>query len=160
MRAALRQSLKLPAVCTAGYVSSASSPTMRRTMQGNSVARPWRSKPRVGSRMCRVSNLGSHCLDPPRLRNKTTDLLLSVVVAQHVRAAPLLQTRRRGSRAILCGGGGCGCGGGAPAAGAAPEAVALARTRTPAAPRSHAARTCNRDFNTVLNIQQGFQYGP
>jgi hypothetical protein len=32
-RAAPRQSLELPAACTARYVSSASSPTMRRTMQ-------------------------------------------------------------------------------------------------------------------------------
>jgi hypothetical protein len=39
-RAAPRQSLELPAVCTARCVSSASSPTMRRTMHRNSVARP------------------------------------------------------------------------------------------------------------------------
>jgi hypothetical protein len=49
-RTASSQSLKLPAVCTARYVSSASSPTMRRTMHRNSVARPRRPKPRVGSR--------------------------------------------------------------------------------------------------------------
>jgi hypothetical protein len=49
-RAAPRQSLELPAVCTARYVSSASSPTMRRTVHSNSVARPRRPKPRVGSR--------------------------------------------------------------------------------------------------------------
>jgi hypothetical protein len=48
-RAAPSQSLELPAVCTAGYVSSASSPTMRRTIHSNSVARPSRPKPRVGS---------------------------------------------------------------------------------------------------------------
>jgi hypothetical protein len=45
----LHQSLKLPAVSTARYVSSASSPTMRRTMHSNSVARPSRPKPWVGS---------------------------------------------------------------------------------------------------------------
>jgi hypothetical protein len=39
-RAAPRQSLKLPAVCTARYVSSASSPTMHKTMHRNTVARP------------------------------------------------------------------------------------------------------------------------
>ena len=50
MRAAARQSLKLPAVCTAGYVSSASSPTMRRTMHINSAVRPRRPKPRAGPR--------------------------------------------------------------------------------------------------------------
>jgi hypothetical protein len=49
-RAAQRQSRELPAVCTARCVSSASSPTMRRTMHRNSVARPRRPKPRVGSR--------------------------------------------------------------------------------------------------------------
>jgi hypothetical protein len=54
-RAALRQSLELPAVCTARYVSSASSPTMRRTMHRNSVARPRRPKPRVGwRRSCEI----------------------------------------------------------------------------------------------------------
>jgi hypothetical protein len=46
-RAAPSQSFELPAVCTAGFVSSASSPTMRRTMHRNSVARPRRPKPRV-----------------------------------------------------------------------------------------------------------------
>jgi hypothetical protein len=38
------------AVCTARYVSNASSPTMRRTMHRKSVARPRRPNPRVGSR--------------------------------------------------------------------------------------------------------------
>jgi hypothetical protein len=46
-RAAPSQSLELPAVCTARFVSSA---TMRRTMHRNSVAGPRRPKPRVGSR--------------------------------------------------------------------------------------------------------------
>jgi hypothetical protein len=49
-RAAPMQSLEVPAVCTAGYVSSASSPTMRRMLHSNSVAKTRRPKPRVGSR--------------------------------------------------------------------------------------------------------------
>jgi hypothetical protein len=43
-RAAPSQSLEVPAVCTAGYASSASSPTMRKTMHSYSVARPRRPK--------------------------------------------------------------------------------------------------------------------
>jgi hypothetical protein len=54
-RAAPSTSPKLPAVCTARYVSSASSPTMRRTMHRNSLARP---KPRVGSRSWCESSTG------------------------------------------------------------------------------------------------------
>jgi hypothetical protein len=54
-RAAPSQSLELPAVCTAGYVSSASSPTMRRTMHRNSVARPRRLKPRSWRIWCEDS---------------------------------------------------------------------------------------------------------
>jgi hypothetical protein len=54
-RAAPNQSLELPAVRTARYVSSASSPTMRRTMHSNSVARPRRPEPRVGQGRARPS---------------------------------------------------------------------------------------------------------
>jgi hypothetical protein len=46
MRAAPKQSLELPAVCTAGFVSSASRLTISRMMHRNSAARPSRPKPR------------------------------------------------------------------------------------------------------------------
>jgi hypothetical protein len=57
-RAAPKQSLELPAVCTAGFVSSASSPTISRMMHRNSAARPRRPKPRMGSSSCETSTGG------------------------------------------------------------------------------------------------------
>ena len=57
-RAAPSTSPKLPAVCTARYVSSASSPTMRRTMHRNSPARRRRPKPRVSWRSCCEDSTG------------------------------------------------------------------------------------------------------
>ena len=58
MRAAPKQSLELPAVCTAGFVSSASRLTISRMMHRNSAARPSRPKPRMGSSSCETSTGG------------------------------------------------------------------------------------------------------